>query len=145
MKKYLSIVLYTIISVFILTGLVFVIFLILNSGPTMKFPRKLAGSFIEQPNIVEVEGKKLVQWTVPVYCTRNGYEVQNVGYRSGGDGYWGGRDDAKCVPGNGGYQCRGELLEEMLNKNGEWMIQASNHGCSSDAYFMSELIMVTVD
>lgn len=144
MKKHLQIIAYSFLSLIFISCLIW-LFVRLDDGPDMVFPRKLAGSFIEQPNLVEVEGKKFIQWTIPVYCTRNAYEVQNVGYRSGSDGFWGGRDDAKCVPGNGGYQCRGEVLEEMLKENGEWVVQSSNHVCPKDAHFISESIMVTVE
>lgn len=132
------------ISIILLALLPFCVitFLILKDDGKMSFPGKSHGSFIEAPHLVDAEGKRFIEWTVPVYCQNTSYESQTVGYVSGGKGMWAGRDDGMCVPGNGGYRCRAELLEDMLNQKGDWIVQARNHVCPKDAYFNSEPVVL---
>lgn len=117
-------------------------FLILKDDGKMSFPGKAHGSFIEGPHLVEEDGSRWVEWTVPVYCRNASYESQTAGYISGGKGFWGGRDDGSCVPGNGGYRCRAQLLNEMVDQKGDWVIQVRNYVCPKDAYFNSEALTV---
>jgi len=117
-----------------------VIVLLTKNDVKMTFPRKTFGTFIENPHVVEDEGVKFVQWLAPIYCKQNGYEVQTVGYASGGQGFWGGRDDATCIPGDGGYRCRGELLDEMLAQPNGWVVQASDTNCPDKKTYVSEAV-----
>ena len=139
MKQSQSMNIVIVITIFIvILGCAAFFFTKMNNEALMVFPRKTQGVFIEKPHTVEIEGKKFVQWMVPTYCQRNGYEVQTASYQSAANGFWGGRDDAKCVPADGGYQCRGEFLDEMLTQQNEWIVQASNYACPNKASFVSD-------
>lgn len=137
-KKYLVVFFVVFVFVFSLFALWYVF---LRDDGDMVFPKKAQGTFIEQPRIIEDSGKRFVQWTLPESCARNSYEFQNVGYHSTPEDFWGGRgDDTVCESLGDGYQCRSELMSEMVDRPSGWNIQVSSYGCSNGRSFVSDMV-----
>lgn len=139
MKKSTVILLLGLLTVLILAS-AYAILTIQNDG-LMIFPRKPHGQFIQAPIMSKDGETSVISWILPVNCTYNSYEVQEVGYKSDSKKLWGGIENASCTRINNGYSCKAEVHPEMKGDNKEWQIQATAYECADGNYYISKAVI----